>query len=371
MCTLALPSLYRTVDISIHKHNRSWFRWMCDPCPDPDEMIEMEEDGKVGEEQFNLATRQICFITAVLKNPSLARHVVSFTWTYQRPDFDALPNVEGGEKSIWEVFGLLQNVRDLDISFFLGYHEWSKGLTAPPPPLFPHASRIRIGGNATYAIFRSILSNPSKLISLDLDNIQAFRQIKDGEGMKHTLWEAPETEDEDGWPLLRHAGPMYGHLNPLLGQFTNLQHLHLHVVGQQHYDNQGWPEDREEKRYAELAAFISSLKATLRTLVFDHGSYHEYFEAPVWDDDSDTSLRELDCDVEDLMRPMDAWFMKHILPVLGGTAWDVLEKLEINGVGGADQSYEQRLIDEALELGEVKLRMQLSPKVDLKWEHTL
>jgi len=161
MYTLTLPFLYRVVDISMHESNRSWLRWMAGPFPDIEELISMREDGVVDEEQYNLGTRQTCFIAAILKTPSLARHVVSFTWTYQRlMDSLGLLHVPACEKSIWEVFGHLQNVRDLDVSFFLGYWEWSKGDILPPPPLFPRASRISIGGNATYAVFKSILSNP-------------------------------------------------------------------------------------------------------------------------------------------------------------------------------------------------------------------
>jgi hypothetical protein len=220
---------------------------------------------KFREHMSNLTVQQNSFIAAMLKDPSLARHVVSLTWTYHR-SLGGQSREE--EERIWEVFALLDNVKDLDISFFLGHFTWRHYDAVVPPPVFPRASRIRIGGNASYAIFRAIMSNPSKLIDMELNNLQAFDQSRDGQPMNMVMGlpDAPETEEEAGWPLLRHTGPVHGHLHPLIGQLSNLQHLHLHIVGQQHPDEPNWPDEREAKQYKEIATLIESVRTNLRTL---------------------------------------------------------------------------------------------------------
>jgi len=107
-------------------------------------------------------------------------------------------------------------------------------------------------------------------------------------------------------------------------------------------------------------------------LVFDHGSYRDYgFDGSGSDDDHDASLPEANRGIEDIMRPMDVRLLEHILPVLGYSNWGVLQRQEINGVGGAEPPSKQRLIDQVVELAQDKLRVQLSPSVDLKWEQLL
>ncbi|KAN0099759.1 hypothetical protein V8E51_013534 [Hyaloscypha variabilis] len=232
-----IPMLYRTVDLRMHDMYYSpriepWFRILDSSTPEQEEVEDFLE--KFREPMSNLTVQQNSFVAAMLKDPSLARHVVSLTWTYHR----SLGQSREEEEKIWEVFALLDNVKDLDISFFLGHFTWRHHHAVVPPPVFRRASRIRIGGNASYAIFRAIMSNPSKLIDMELNNLQAFDQSRDGQPMNMVMGlpDAPETEEEAGWPLLRHAGPVHGYLRPLIGQLSNLQHLHLRIVGQQHPD---------------------------------------------------------------------------------------------------------------------------------------
>jgi len=99
---------------------------------------------------------------------------------------------------MWAAFLLLTRVEDLDICSF----NTEEHLTTPHS-LFPAARTILTGGKMPYLFFRSFLSNPAIITSLDIDNPQGFYQLKDGynESMyprAHSL--LPETKGEDGYP---------------------------------------------------------------------------------------------------------------------------------------------------------------------------
>ena len=363
MYSRTMPLLYRVVDLRLHGRTRlwmdAWFPTLNSSNPTPDKVENFFE--KLREPMSNLRARQNSFVAAMLKDTSLARHVVSLTWTCQRPPQQSREE----EQNIWKVFALLSNVKNLDITFFIGYFSWRNRAIAPPPPLFPHASRIRIGGHASYAILRAITSSPSQMLYLALDNIQAFDQSQDGHPMAivPSLSDAPETEDEEGWPLLRHAGPMHGHLRPLMGQCSNLQELYFCVMGQQHANERNWPDKREAKRYSEMAEFIDSVKATLRDFTFGQASYLDIFRMSESEDDSD---------MEDLVQPMDARFQKHLFPTLLCGPWPLLECMTICGGAGSGKSASMlKYSHEVVRPAKEELNASLPERVDFKWHEWL
>jgi len=53
------------------------------------------------------------------------------------------------------------------------------------------------------------------------------------------------------------------------------------------------------------------------------------------DDDSDMSYPfSLDGNIDEIVRPMDARFLEHILPTLSHGPWPALEQMAVRGVGG-------------------------------------
>jgi hypothetical protein len=181
--------------------------------------------------------------------------------------------------------------------------------------------------NAVYIFFRSFLSNPSRVTSLNMDNPQGFSQGKDG--YCKSLYSAPsilpETENEDGYPLVRHNGLMRGHLHPLLNHFKNLHRLFIRTIGQDDSTDQHYLASREKACYKEIAMFISSTAGTLETLVFEQGIIQE---------------GNLTGRLSDLRRfhqvgqPMDTYFLEFIHPILLSTKWKKLKKITIHSVGG-------------------------------------
>jgi hypothetical protein len=231
-------------------------------------------DRDISDEEFiALKARQEYFVDTIIKNPKRGALVHSLAWTYHC-SYEGWGYEDIGEPRMrfWKAFGLLGKVERLDFCSFMGEGNW-----LVPPPLFPNAKFIRIGGRMPYAIFRALISSPEKIISLELDNPQGFAQIRDedededdsrdGQGDllngPRNYVSLPETEDENHLPLVRHSGPMRGHLRPLIGQFTHLKHLSLHTVGQFHDSEPSWSEAREKARYSEIADFISSVSSTL------------------------------------------------------------------------------------------------------------
>jgi hypothetical protein len=181
-----------------------------------------------------------------------------------------------------------------------------------------------------------------------------------------------ETEDEDGYPLLRHDGPMRGHLRPLLNGFENLRRLFIRTVGQDDSTDQYYLASREKARYEEIAMFISSTAGTLETLVFEQGIIQE----------GDLSLSTVGDPrrVHQVGRPMDTYFLEFIHPIFLSTEWKKLKKITIRGVGGKPRglngwrippvgfrTWEQ--YDPAiLETAEHNLRTSLGEGVLLEWE---
>ncbi|TEY87351.1 hypothetical protein BOTCAL_0003g00310 [Botryotinia calthae] len=252
---------------------------------------------------------------------------------------------------MWEAWKLLIRVRRLDLHSFAG--EWRDFVDSPavigyqdcsvpsaiiPPAVFPEATLIRIGGFMPYNYFRACVSTPSIIASLEMENLQGLPQPKDGCCLfvhlghpwnmdddfwrNHTIYE--ETDDENGIPVLRHGGPMIGHLQPLVGKFVQLKHLKISTVGREVRRDVRWSETREKKRHSEIAKFIKSVAPTLITFNFEQRAGLETIQR--WQVDSYTSL------LTQSRRPMDGYFSEFILPVLLGGTWSQLRRLSIRGV---------------------------------------
>lgn len=131
--------------------------------------------------------RQEAFLSALIRNPSLAQHVENFSWTLllldsiQRTTLGIDPfainrSVVLDPKSpfneIWKVFASLTNVRTLDLAW-LSRHLAMPLIHSIPSALFPAATSVRLVGVMPYVLAASILlANPQNLLHLDLDNLQ-------------------------------------------------------------------------------------------------------------------------------------------------------------------------------------------------------
>ena len=135
----------------------------------------------------NMQKRQEAFLSALIENPDLALSVKHFSWTVLLLDsnrrtavgpdpFAINQSVSLDAKSpfnkIWDVFTSLTNAKTLDLAWL------TRDLATPlidsiPPTLFPAATSVRLAGVMPHALAVSILlTNPQKLLHLDLDNLQ-------------------------------------------------------------------------------------------------------------------------------------------------------------------------------------------------------
>ncbi|TGO19174.1 hypothetical protein BTUL_0005g00210 [Botrytis tulipae] len=305
-------------------------------------------------QQEDNVRRQKAFIDTILRFPALGYFVSSLTWTIYPRECPYRQKCVDHTK-MWEAWKLLIRVERLDIYSFAG--DWRDFVHFPAPGfdegnfgpsaiipqvVFPGATSIRIGGLMPYPYFRACVSRPSIVTSLEMENLQGLLQPKDScllnfhyvlrSGIDDDFWtnhtKYKETEDGHGIPVLRHGGPMRGHLQPLVGKFVQLEHLKISTAGREVSRDVRWSETREKKRYSEMADFIKPLAPKLVTFVFEQGVGLEPLQ--IWQVESHNNTSTL----SQSRRPMDDYFFEFILPALLEGTWSQLKKFSIQGVCG-------------------------------------
>ncbi|CZR65233.1 uncharacterized protein PAC_15133 [Phialocephala subalpina] len=234
-----------------------------------------------------------------------------------------------------------------------------------PPPLFPSATKIRIGGRMSYAFFRAILSSPENLKTLYIDNIQGLGQVADGIQLYHLgpMNEVGETDDEISIPMTRHAGPMRGRLHLLTNHCKKLRHLRISSVGQ---------DDIRCKvvRVTRESALRGGCKlhrvrdTNLQSLTLEYGTEPDM---PYIMPSRGVQGHE------HVGRPMDRRFIQYTMPTLCRGPWPNLSTLTVHEIDStptqsAIHSYyfpEDPSIFAAAEEG---LRRELGKEVSLVWE---
>ena len=333
MHDVCVPILYHDVDISHHNDGGLWasvYPGVQAESDNPDRSVEIE-----GPDPWHtvdeLKRKQHAFIHTLVHNRHYGDFVKRFPWTYRTWE-DSMDRHQG-EGPIWKVFSAMRNISHLDFYSLT----WEREIHAPPS-LFPSARHIRLGGQMSYAMAKSILHScdPIKVTRLELNNLQDFGQLYEGKDMPHVPYRCiprdrgPETKYPNGDPKLKYPEPMRDHLRRRTGRCTALEYLILRGVGQEwrwHRSEQiTGSAARDELRYQEWAYFIQSVKPTLQSLEFEQGLPPE---DPAQGDYAPHQFPRL-CPG----RPMDQRFMKTLLPVLMSGPWPRLEKMVIRGLGG-------------------------------------
>lgn len=179
----------------------------------------------------------------------------------------------------------------------------------------------------SYAFVRAALlsSNPENWISLDVENLQDYGQFHDNDIYNMgDLSLIPEVDDDQGNPIVRHPGPMRGHLRRLEGRCGNLRRLILRSVGQDEEDNARWSPSIDEARYQEWASFILSTCLTLQCLTIEQGL-------------EPTATNIADCRGRwgpfQYGLPMEDRFIDHLFPTLLSASFPKLKELHVYGIG--------------------------------------
>lgn len=369
---LALPIIYRTVDLSVHNRpltfDQVW--WGVNDFVDrPGDALSWEDDCSYPRFLLELlAVKQQSFLDALLQNPGLGAHVRTFVWTIrdnwdpagplpaksedERPRFKAV----SPDTRIWEAFQHLTNVQDLDLCSL--HNSWDElYLRTPPPNLFSTIRQLRLSGVMYRQMVNCILDsiNTSNLKSLELSALQDPGRFKDkvpgnlnqpgypgwNPERRQLNLNVPETKD------LVHPGPMRGILPALHGQCTALRSLSIRKpsifadIDQFHHIT-------DDQFVQEFALFLRSVKPTLQRLDYEIG--HPF-----------------DIDQTDIESPPQVdWFgnqqfVRYLLPVLLEPEWPAIQAVRISGVswmGDDDDRVEKNLkqvLGEAVSLEIIKL----------------
>ena len=135
--SLALPSVYREVDISSHNNGRQP-QIECEVLP----LVHADYDGQFRPR--NLISRQRTFLRRMVDQPQLAKYVKSFTWTLIWLDFNEWGLTEI-DLQTWDVFSRMTNVTYLDLAS-LHRHEDDEYVRQNPAVLFPKVRDLRLLG---------------------------------------------------------------------------------------------------------------------------------------------------------------------------------------------------------------------------------
>jgi hypothetical protein len=185
----------------------------------------------------------------------------------------------------------------------------------------------------SHAVARSIFSgiDPSKLRHLRLNNVQTFAERpSDLQGLD---------EEEIEMHRRRTSGALQGYLVPWTGKCSALRSFHIMTTADFVGLNDGplsaaaqqWPARmrEEQSRYHEIAEFISSVRLTLRELIFEHGPDVDYF---VRGPGRNTDIAFTGPNHDNPL-PLDVYFDTHILPLFWLGTWPKLQTLAIRGIG--------------------------------------
>ena len=325
---ITAPLLYRLVNVSTHNREHATIPrsstgmelWAdVDPlCPPPVAMIR----------------RQHSFLITLLMHPGYGRYVRSFTWTLifasdikgEGARLPAEKILQYPETKIWEAFRSMVNIEKLDLASLHYYYK--PYLLECPSSLFSSASSIRLLGRFSFRLASAIVHavDATKLKQLSLDDVQDWGQYADGtptpasEG--RNLNRRTEHQNPDGTRGLVFSGPMRGLLPLLKDRCLFLTHLFLRKAGQ--IENsprmKNWSAPVDEEVYAEWAAFIESVKSSLKVLILEHGT-------------ATVIQHRRNRMTGDSGRPMDIRARRFLLSVLTNGGWSSLQKMELRGIG--------------------------------------
>lgn len=328
----SIPHIYRQVDLSTHNRGVVICSGNELAKSNPGPQREHSDSIMCTNVPVNMGLRQWGFINAMMDRKEYRKYVRVLIWTF-------LPPTGRGrelcieKQTFWDLMRCLENVRSVDLADLS--KDWS-GVSPRPTLLegryFPNASSVRLLGVMEPVIAASILStiDPSKLVSLELHNVQCCGQTAMGTTMPSTpkmplcrqsveaimprYMEWMSRDSGVVWP-----GLMRGLLSPLKGRCTGLKSLTLRKVGDRNTrecDVVRWM--TECHLLFEWASFIESVSGTLEDFMFDQGPRDEAqyrVGRPV-----------------NPVRLMDRLFGGIIFPALLAGPWPRLKRMELRGV---------------------------------------
>ncbi|KAF2137111.1 uncharacterized protein K452DRAFT_302263 [Aplosporella prunicola CBS 121167] len=346
--SICTEELYRSIDLSRHNSSETanFFEYGPHPIPAYNVMYpETPLDQAIRKRQRSL-------LATLQTRPGYGEHVRHLAWSIiMAPPGRKNGNYQLYENSIdyritirrddpidllvedsplWAAFSTMTKVIIIDVFFLRMYRE-----SCPPPPLFPSATSIRLGGQVSRSFVRAILGerDASALRHLDFDGLSQYANpLPDPpDGLTHAqlmqycldLYPIRESIERSaeyaGERKNTPAGPLSGHMQPYLTRrCTNLTSLRIGTWAPQRSEDL---RPHDAARYREYGAFLGSIRPTLRSLFFEQNGDN-------WVNEQ-LALQA----PEDSLRPGEQLFTRFIHPVLLEAEWPCLERLEVRGVG--------------------------------------
>jgi hypothetical protein len=195
-----------------------------------------------------------------------------------------------------------------------------------PSLLFPTAKSVRLSGCTTSCLVASVLGSASipgpQLRSLELEDLKQWAEIHPTPPSFTHLRDLSAYLDANR-SNLRIRRTTTGTFTALMGCHSNLTSLRITTAGLKHV----YPQESGDNRvYALWATLLHSIRSTLCMFSFEQSQGHRNSSAPPPPQYQVHRPRSG-------LRPMDRFFVQHILPVLLKTPWPRMQHTEIRGVG--------------------------------------
>ncbi len=319
-----VPLIYRYVDLSTHNRELA---------ESPSTRVQWADVHPLLPPPVTLIHRQHCFLLTLLRYPEYGKYVRHLTWTLifasdikrESTPLPADKIFQYPETKIWDAFQYMVNVEKLDFASLHAY--CTPYLMQCPSSLFSSAISIRLLGRFSFRLASAILHSvdATKLEQLCLDDVQDWGQHADGTPMPFSegnhLAGREEHRNPDGSRGIVFPGPMRGLLPVLEGRCLSLTTLLLRKAGQKYTSSKKtgfWSASADEEVYSEWAAFIESVKPTLKVLVVEQGT---------------NSMVQRQNHISGPGRPMDIRFTRYVVPSLASGGWSHLKRMEVRGTG--------------------------------------
>ncbi|MCJ1400690.1 hypothetical protein MMC11_003898 [Xylographa trunciseda] len=271
---------------------------------------------------LSLQLRQKCFLETMANQPQYHDYIRSITWSFVLPQ----PTIVRDDdedlhcnflRQIWRITSRLISIVHIDGSNTSYTQPRINRLGKYPGGLHIAPASLTLFGEMRESLAKFALKSmdPSRLVHLCLDRIQdtGFMNGHHGEiglnGVQYLLYNVS----------LGAHGVITGSFVSLIGVCTALRSLTLRQSAEVESHNLLWARAKVQDLYQEWAAFIVSVKPTLRKFVFEHGRELERMKM-----NGMTSVSN--------MSSMEESFMKYLLPAISSGGWQCLEVMTIDGV---------------------------------------
>ena len=264
----------------------------------------------------DLTRRQDNFLNCLFYNPCIGTYVRKLTWTVHSNRIlkGRLIQNSDPDARTWIPFKPLSNVSILDIGCY-PTDLAPPSLHSLPSGLFPSVTKASLSGLMHPQMAIAILkASAPNITHLTLDNLQSPGHRDDQCPFTYGSAEYRPALTES--PAMGLPGPIRGLLSSLQGRCDSLEFFRYRLPGCLRSRGDYFP-GADESAYAELAAFLDSVRSSLQVFSFEHGVAERWMHL---------------LPKQYKRSPMEDRFRIHVGKVLLYKEWAKLRRLNVVGV---------------------------------------